>query len=55
MQKEANLKGDKQLKKNYGPVSLLLICSKIFVKVIFTSLFKHLDDNSNYVDNDNGN
>lgn len=34
MWKEPNLKGDKQLKNNYGPVPLLLICGKIFEKVL---------------------
>ena len=32
--------------KNYRPVLLLPICSKIFEKVIFNSLFKYLDDNN---------
>ena len=36
----------KQLIKNYRPVSLLPISSKIFEKVIFNSLFKCLDDNN---------
>ena len=49
--KKANIvpvhkKHDKQLIKNYRPVSLLPICSKIFEKVIFNSLFKYLDDNN---------
>ena len=30
----------------YQPVSLLPICSKIFEKVIFNSLFKYLDNNN---------
>ena len=38
-------KHDKPLIKNYQPVSLLPICSKIFEKVIFNSPFKYLDDN----------
>ena len=38
-------KGDKHIIKNYRPVSLLPICSKIFEKIIFNSLFKYLDDN----------
>ena len=32
--------------KNYRPVSLLPVCSKIFEKVIFNSLFKYLEDNN---------
>ena len=38
-------KGDKQIINNYRPVSLLPICSKIFEKIIFFSLFKFLKDN----------
>ena len=49
--KKANIvpvhkKHDKQLIKNYLPISLLPICSKTFEKVIFNSLFKHLDVNN---------
>ena len=49
--KKANIvpvhkKNDKQLIKNYRPVSLLPVCSKIFEKVIFNSLFKYLEDNN---------
>ena len=36
-------KGDKQIIKNYRPVSLLHNCSKIFEKI--NSLFKYLEDN----------
>ena len=49
--KKANIlpvrkKNDKQLIKNYRPVSLLPICAKIFFeKLIIHSLFKYLDDN----------
>ena len=48
--KKANIipvhkKGDKQIIKNYRPVSLLPICCKIFEKIIFNSLFKYLEDN----------
>ena len=31
-------KGDKQLIKNYRPISLLLICGKILEKIIFNNL-----------------
>ena len=34
-------KGDKQLIKNYRPISLLPICGKILEKVIFDKLYKH--------------
>ena len=57
--KKANIvpvhkKHDKQLIKNYRPVSLLPICSKIFEKVIFNSLFKYLDDNNLLNSNQSG-
>ena len=39
-------KHGKKLSKNYWPVSLLPICSKILEKVTFNSLFKYLDDNN---------
>ena len=32
-------KGDKQLIKNYRPISLLQICGKIFEKIIFNNLY----------------
>ena len=38
--------GDKQMKKNYRPVSLLPISSNIFEKIIFNLSFKHLDDSN---------
>ena len=37
-------KNNKQLIKNYRPVSLLPVCGKIFEKIIFNSHFKYLDD-----------
>ena len=39
-------KGDKQLIKNYRPISLLPICSKIFEKVIFNNLYGYLNTNN---------
>ena len=33
-------KDDKQCFKNYGPISLLPICGKIFEKLIFNEMFK---------------
>ena len=50
----AHKKHDKQLIKNYRPVSLLPICSKIFEKVIFNLLFKHLEDNNLVTSNQPG-
>ena len=49
--KKANIvpihkKADKQLIQNYRPVSLLPICGKIFEKLIFSSLFKYLENNN---------
>ena len=38
-------KGDKQKINNYRPMSLLPICSKIFEKIIFNSLFEYLEEN----------
>ena len=57
--KKANIvpvhkKHGKQLIKNYRPVSLLPICSKIFEKVVFNSLFKYLDDNNLLNSNQSG-
>ena len=50
----AHKKHDKQLIKNYRPVSLLPICSKIFKKVILNSLFKYLNDNNFLNNNQSG-
>ena len=46
--KKANIfpaykKWDKELSNNYRPVSLLPICTKVFEKIIFNSLFEFLD------------
>ena len=35
-------KGNKQILSNYRPVSLLPICSKLFEKIIFDTIFQHL-------------
>ena len=35
-------KGEKQLIQNYRPISLLPICGKIFEKIVFNNLYKHL-------------
>ena len=39
-------KGDKQNIKNYRPVSLLPICSKIFERIIYDNMLKHFLDNN---------
>ena len=57
--KKANIvsvhkKHDRQLIKHYRPVSLMPICSRIFVKVIFNLLFKCLDDNYILTSNQSG-
>ena len=49
--KKANIvpihkKGDKQLLKNYRPVSLLPICGKVFERIIFNDLFKYFKENN---------
>ena len=36
-------KGDKQLIKNYRPVSLLPVCGKLMEKLIFNSIFNFID------------
>ena len=47
-------KGDKQLIKNYGPISLLPICSKIFEKIIFKNLYSYLNTNNLLTTNQSG-
>ena len=37
-------KGDKQVLKNYLPVSLLPICDKIFEKILFNALYSFFED-----------
>ena len=39
-------KGDKQLIKNYRPISLLPTCGKIFEKLIFSHLYSYLHTNN---------
>ena len=38
--------GDKQLLKDYGPISLLPICGKYFEKIIFNNFYNYLNANS---------
>ena len=47
-------KGDKQLVKNYRPISLLPICSKLFEKLIFNSLYGYLRANGLITNNQSG-
>ena len=47
-------KNDKQLIKNYRPISLLPLLSKVFEKIIFNKLYKHLTDNNLITPNQSG-
>ena len=47
-------KGDKQLIKNYRPISLLPICSKIFEKIISKNLYSYLNANILLTKNQSG-
>ena len=38
-------KGNRQLKTNYRPTSLLPICGEIFEKIIFDEIYKNLSEN----------
>ena len=38
-------KGDKQIVKNYRPVSLLPIFGKVFEKILFNSIFEYIQEN----------
>jgi hypothetical protein len=39
-------KGDKNIVTNYRPISILKSVNKIFEKVMYSTLLKHLSDNS---------
>ena len=39
-----NKKGDKQVINNCRPVSLLLICEKVFERLIFNSIYEYLEE-----------
>ena len=57
--KQANVvpihkKEDKQLVKNYRPISLLPLCGKIFEKLIFDGLFSYLVSNNLITKNQSG-
>ena len=47
-------KEDKQLVKNYRPISLLPICGKIFEKLVFDSLYPYLVSNNLITKNQSG-
>ena len=47
-------KDNKQLIKNYRPISLLPIFAKVFEKIIFTNLYNHLTDNDLITKNQSG-
>jgi len=47
-------KGDKQLIKNYRPISLLPVCGKIFEKIIFNNLYNHLTTHNLITKNQSG-
>ena len=46
--------GDKQLIKNYRPISLLPICGKIFEKIIFNNMYTYLHTNNLLTKNQSG-
>ena len=45
---------DKQVLKNYLPVSLLPICGKVFERLIYNSLFKNFIENDLISPNQSG-
>ena len=47
-------KGDKQLIKNYRPISLLPICGKMFEKIIINNLYSYLNANNLITKNQSG-
>ena len=47
-------KGNKQILKNYRPVSLLPICGKIFERLTFNELFNFLLENNLILPNQSG-
>ena len=47
-------KGDKQIVKNYRPISLLPICGKILEKIIFNHLYSYLITNKLITTNQSG-
>ena len=47
-------KGDRQILQNHWPVSSLLICSKIFERIIFNPIFEFLDEKGLLCPNQSG-
>ena len=47
-------KNDKRTIKNYRPISLLPLISKIFEKILFNRLYKHLTNNNLITPNQSG-
>ena len=47
-------KGDKQVLKNYRPVSLLPVCGKVFERLIFNEIFSFLLENNLVSPNQSG-
>ena len=47
-------KGDKQLIKNYRPISLLPVCGKILEKIIFNNLYNYFTTNNLITKNQSG-
>ena len=52
--KRGKQKSDKQILKNYLPVSLLPICGKIFERLIYHSLFEYFIENDLVSPNQSG-
>ena len=49
-----HMKGDKQILKNYWPVSLLPICGKIFERLIYNNLLEYFIENDLISQNQSG-
>ena len=47
-------KDDKQKIKNYRPISLLLICAKLFERILFNNIYNHLISNNLITTNQSG-
>ena len=47
-------KNDKKVLSDYGPVSLLPICSNIFERLIYNSMYKHISDSNFLSPNQSG-